>query len=479
MQKISSAFLIIMFGSFTGLATHEPTRHHLKIFNFHEPFPSDCDDSPEPCYGIEDLTKMALESRISSREKIQLLFQAQKEIRQKMGQILPQLNPTSIAGSLLKIKMEYLIPYFNIASLAQEILSIDMILPFVGFLFPSRWYDWKSSRYLKKAELDSLAAFNANTAQTVQRLYFDIQMQLWSIHILEFYIKEVEELIKFLIEQRDAGIRRVTDEDIGILENIKGKLVYDRAFIDGLSAALPQLATAVGLAPDFDWSHLKIEPYNFEPITQKKSRKYQEFWPEALAQSPEVRNAENLIVAAKANKRSIYFDFFDPASGHDLGFGYGSRIKIARSQVEILNISLKRTKMELSNLIQDSLNNYNDAVESFPGLDNGLKHLENIKLDLNEHINNADEPLDITRIALHFKYAEGQAIRYTYSYFLFRAAEASLNRYTWQGSIYQIVNDFMTFKVPQLLKETKKQHSFRQAFKNKVGNFRCFTNADD
>lgn len=426
-------------------------RHQIKLFELDKEYPSPCDDPTNPCYTMEDLVKQALERGLDSLEKIQLLYQARKDVKVKMGELLPQINPLSIATAAM-----------------DRNISIDTVIPLVGFLFPSRWYEWKASRHLAEAELESVGSVFADRTQAVQHLYFDIQMQIWSIRILEFYIKEIEELIEFVKEQQRTGIRQVTDADIGILENLKGKLIYDRAFIDALSAALPQLATAIGLSPNFDWSHLKIEPHNFDSLNHINRREYQEFWPDALARSTEVKNVEYLIEATKDNKRGVYFDFFDPGSGNELGFGYGSRIKISRSKVEVLRLALRRTKMQLSNLIQNSLNNYNDAVGSFPGIENGLKYLDSISEAIEDHVNDTSVPLDITRIVRHFKYAEGQAIRYTYSYFTFRIAEADLNRYTWRGKFYDIAHEYRIFKVPEFLEKIKKANSFRQRFRKNV-----------
>jgi hypothetical protein len=124
--------------------------------------------------------------------------------------------------------------------------------------------------------------------------------------------------------------------------------------------------------------------------------------------------------------------------------------------------------MQISNAIHNALNNYNDSVNTFSALEDALFALEPIRSALERHINNADVPFDILKVIRYFHYAKEQAMRYIQSYFIFKEAEADLNRYTWDSELYNKVREYQNFKVPQFLKEAKKSLSFRQAFKNKI-----------
>jgi hypothetical protein len=83
--------------------------------------------------------------------------------------------------------------------------------------------------------LKKRAASFDNIAQHVQHLYFDIQQQIWSIHVLNFYRGEIDKLVEFLQQQKNEENVEILDDDIAALENIKARMVYDRAFIDALS----------------------------------------------------------------------------------------------------------------------------------------------------------------------------------------------------------------------------------------------------
>jgi hypothetical protein len=422
--------------------------HELRLFDFNENYPTGCEDPERPCFTLKDLIQRGLEHGMDSREQIQLLFQARAASRIKLGLLLPQFDPVNSASAAMEGKV-----------------GIDTALLFVGFLSPSRWFDYKSAKDLRKAQEEAVATVFANTAQAIQTLYFNIQMQIWSIRILQFYIYEIDNLIEFL-EHCENSDTKSTLEDIAVLQNIKAKFEYDLAFIDALSSDLPNLATLVGLSPDVDWQFLKVEEHVLSPIPQQYAH-YGDFYPEAKARSTELRNVHHLMAAAHQQKRSAYFEFIDPLYAATFGFGYGYSIKIARSNIEILNIAKQRTAMQLSNTIQYALNNYNDSISALPAMERALERLVDIRPSVESHINNANAPLDINRLARYFEYSAGQALRYISSYFIFRSAEADLKRYTWSGEMYELVDYYRTHKMAEFLEAAKKQHSFRHLIKTR------------
>jgi len=456
LRLIPNFLIFLLFSSiFLSLAVYSQTSYQLRLFDFADYSPSCPEDS---CYTVDDLVKQALEFGLDSREKIQMLFQARAQVKVKIGGLLPQLNIMAVASSAM-----------------SGSVSLDAVIPFVGFLFPSHWLGWLSARSLKKAEAYSLNTLFADRAQAIQHLYFDIQRQIWSIRILKFYLDEVETLTEFLNTQRIYGLRQITMEDIAILENIKGAMAYDLAFIDNLSAVLPQLATAIGLEPNFDWSTLQVESHNLVSLNNLRQREYKEYYPRAIALSTEIKNVASLVKAAKNDKNAAYFDFFDPASGNNLGFDFGYRIRIARSNVDVLKILMQRTRMQISNQIHNALNNYNDSISAFPGIIEGLFYLEYLRESTEKNLNDTSQPFDIMKIIRYFDYAKSQVLRYIQSYFIFKQAKADLDRYTWNGRIYDIVRDYHAIKLPQILHKVKKKYSCQQIVKkrkNKIKNFR-------
>lgn len=437
------ALLVFLFAQNGHTASFE-----LNLFNFNNKFQTMCDDASSPCYSVMELVERALEFGLDSQEHMQLLFQAKAAARIKMGLLLPRLDPINAASAAMEGRV-----------------GLDSAALFVGFLFPSRWFDYKSAKALRQAQEESIVVSFANVGQAIIEIYYQIQMQVWSIRILRHYIAETKRLIDYL-KHCDNPDKKSTLEDIAVLESIRAKFAYDLAFIDSLSIDLPRLASLLGLDPNVDWARLNVEEYPIFDISTEHG-KYQDYWQVAQKVSPELKNIDHLLDAAKEEKRSAYFQFLDPLSAMTFGYGYGYNIKIARSNLTLLQISKQKIKIQLSLAIQNALNNYNDSITAFPAMIDALSHLINMRPSVETHINDANEPLDINRIARYFEYASGQALRYISSYFIFRTAEAELNRYIWHGDMYDLVLHFHLHKVPKWLKEIEKKHSFRQAVKKR------------
>lgn len=459
--------------AFVSGATPSEFDYRLGFFDFSQKQPSPCNKEVK-CYAPMDLVIETMRSGLEARQQIQVLFQAVKQSHVTMAQILPHINPTNMADSILSFRLADLVPYLNFASIAQSIvdnaqtMTIGTFMPVAGFLFPNRWYDWRASRNVMHAQEEALSSVFANQTLASLQIYFDIERQIRLIKILKYYVKEINALIRFLEEQTVNGQKRAKISDIAVLKNIIGQFQNDRAWIDALSAVRPQLATLIGLSPEIDWSKLKTKPYEFTSLSGESFGTYFDFWPDAEDLSPELNNIRYLIKAAKKNKRSVTFDIFDPDSSDNLDFGYSSRIKIARCNVGILEIRLEATKRQISNAIHNALNTHNVALAAALGVENSFKYLPGIRAVVERNINDTSVPLDITKIARYFQYAEGQAIRLVNAYFAFRSAEAALNRYSWRGPYYEVVSDFIENQVPKTLAKTKKAHSFHRAFLNKL-----------
>ena len=445
--SFSLVVLLALLSLFFAQHSHTST-FELKLFNFKDKFQTMCDDPNNPCYSVMDLVERALRFGLDSQEHIQLLFQAKAAARIKMGLLLPRLDPINAASAAMDGQV-----------------GLDSAARVVGFLFPSRWFDYKSAKALRQAQEESIAVSFANVGQAIMEIYYQIQMQVWSIRILNHYIYEARRLIDYL-KQLDEPDKKSTLEDIAVLESIRAKLAYELAFIDSLSIDLPRLASFLGLDPNVDWASLNIEEYPIFDIPTEYAQ-YQDYWQIAQKVSPELKNIDHLLDAAKEEKRSAYFQFLDPLSAMTFGYGYGYNIKIARSNLTLLHISKQKIKIQLSLAIQNALNNYNDSISAFPAMIDASNHLIHMKPSIETHINDAQERLDINRIARYFEYASGQALRYISSYFIFRTAEAELNRYIWHGDMYDLVIHFRLYEVPKWLKEIEKKHSFRQAVKRR------------
>jgi hypothetical protein len=422
--------LIMLYGCTSGFA------FHINLFDFDQPtIPGHVNNKAR---SLEELAYQALESSLDSREKVQLVYQAYANSRAKLGDILPQIDVGSI-----------------ITSSVDKAFSSETALPFVGFLFPNRWFDWKTLKILKQAEQENLATIYANKMLIMQNIYFDIQRQIWSIELLNFYINQITNLLDFITRNNNAPV-----EDLAILKNRRSTMIYQRAYIDALSSSLPLLATEIGLDPNHDWADLKIKYPRLTSIKNKEKYHYDDFWSNATLRSTELNNVGLILKAAESHKKSVLWDFFDPATSCTFGYGYVQRVKIASSSIDIIQIQVKRTQMQLSNAIQDALNNYNDSIDAYGAIDESLAELQKLALNLEEQLNDPERSLDITKIERFYKYATGQGLRFINLYFALHSSEANLLRYSWEGRLYAMTRNYIDTRLPQLLNATKKSYKF-------------------
>jgi hypothetical protein len=403
-------------------------------------------------YTVRDLVKQALEYGLESQAHGQLLFRAREEVIAKLGHVLPQLDLLSTAESA-----------------ASRHVSVHTVLPLVGFLFPNRWLSFGATRMLKKAQEENLATLFANQVQAIEHLYFDIQMQYWSLRVMDFYIDELNKIIECLKIQIATGSMNFRQEHISALVNRRATLEFHRAFMDGLASDLPKIASAIGLDPSVDWAGLRIEhfPIDFAP---KPKRNFHDFYERAILHSSELESHRQMLRAAKRTTKAAYLNIFDPHSGHHLGIGYPSEIKIQRSERASILLEIESTKLEISNSIQEALNYYTEATKSMPILHEGLRELDNMRAAAEEELNHAalGDSFDFTVVDRFFQVAEQQTLNYIKSFFVYRIAVADFNRLTWSGEYYEIVDEYHKFGMPQFLRRIRKEHSFRNGIARKA-----------
>lgn len=429
----------------------------VNLFDFKEVYPQ---ENNGDMHTVASLVRRALEFGLDSREKMQILFQARTDIRVKLGCVMPQVAVLQLLSAVENAMMNSALQFAN------SNLCADAAVPLVGFLFPNRWFELRGSVQMRRAERASLSVLLGNCAHAVQHIYFDIQTQIWSVRVLEFYIEELKKLIGLLKEQKAEGVSRAKGSDIAVLENILGHFEAELAYVDALSAEIPKLETVINLDLDFDWESIIVEPHFFN-IENKQPKNYEEIFPLVLKRSKEIKNIKQLIKNAKSEKRAVYFDVFDPLTYKRVGFSQPQRIKICASNINVLKMEKKRTKMQLSNLIQTAINNYNNALNVITKVEEGMSKLSFIKDAINKNINDLSSDLDIVTISLYFKYAKKQAINFLNLYISLMEAETDFARFTWTGDIYNLVKDFEKNDLPKILKETKKKHTLRRKVKNK------------
>lgn len=415
----------------------------LENFNFHEVNKLVEDEIRDPeALSVPGLIRRALEYGLESQHNMQELYVARKEVIREFGHIFPQLNVLA-----------------TLESAGNRHVSVEAVLPLVGFIFPNRWFSIFAARSGRKATEESIETAFADTVQEIEHLYYEIQLQQWSLRVMDFYLKEYEQVIEFIKNKIATGSNRFTPEHLSVFKIHYNELIHKRAFMDSLAAALPHMATILGFDPRVDWASLKIQPtiidFEDQPI-----RQYDEFYPKAEINSSEIRALGYLIKAAKRTLRANYFTFLDPHSGRDFGIHYLTHLKIAHSKVSSLKIEIKMQKNNISNNLQHALNQYSESTKSTRVLRGSLGELENLRSEAQKQLTDESTPFEIVTVTRYFEEAKKQALNFIYSYFVYHTAVADFNRYTREGEYYQIVRDYRD-KIPVFIKNVRREHSFR------------------
>ena len=430
----------------------EPT-----IFNFNTPYPSPCSDPQKKCYSIKDMVAASLLVNYESRQAVERLFQLKASKKMAMGSILPHVNFNTAYNDYLQ---------FNPVASALDITS-----NLVGFLFPNRWLNWKASKMLVNAEIESMKTLYAERALLILSTYYYLQQQIWQIRVHTHYIDQTQGLIHLLHYQHDHGLRNVALADFGLLENIKGRQMYALAFINNLTATYPIIAYSMGMDYRADWTEIAVEPSTLTPTHDIPLGLPHTYYRPAEERSTEIANIRELLKASHLNKSSNYFDIFDPNSGNDLGAGYGQRIKVAKASIKIFEIQLAKTKAQIIVSVNNYLNNYNDALVALHTLEEVLPSLEDIKQAVAANVNNTAEKFDIMLFARYMDAAYWGHVDYVGAFYMFKSNEAGLARQTWDGPYFQMVLDYAYNELPEVYQIVKKSHSLKFKLFNKLKRF--------
>lgn len=367
------------------------------------------------CFKLSQIIKNTLEHGFESREQAQKVYQARLDINNKVSALLPSLN----LGSVI--------------SLAQS--SFFSVIPsLVGFAFPSNWFAFKESNKLLNAEMASYKTLLANQVTTVESLYLTIHNHLTNRDILIYYHELIATAIDYITKQEALLSRKVEGEELGYLKNIlarvERKLLQVQSLIDDL---LPTLASLF----DFqrDWQKINIEALDFSMPHDIISIDPQNHLDLVYEKSSELETLNGLEDAAKLVRKSKYFDFLDP-EGDGLGFNYTTKLKIAKSQQDQIQVRLQKMRASLKLALIHALNSYNTAVESYK---NGKKQIDSLKQSagaLSAHLLSFED-LDIERIDRYFENAIKADIQKNTSMHMFKQSLASLDRLKWKGDIYE------------------------------------------
>lgn len=96
----------------------------------------------EKCFKLDEIVKGLKDNNYDVQNKLQTLIQTHLQV---------------------KVKMARLFPSFDISKVASLVVGdFTAVASFIGFLFPSNWFDWKESKLFYLAQRQSYKTLLAN-----------------------------------------------------------------------------------------------------------------------------------------------------------------------------------------------------------------------------------------------------------------------------------------------------------------------------
>lgn len=280
--------------------------------------------APEGVYNLDELISRARYLNYSVAQEAERVFQAKQGVQTAVGNLLPKLRLKNL-----------------VAVVTGEIGGIvELAADLLPFLFPSRWYQWKSARELAAAERESFASLRGNEMLAVEVLYFAALRDQAMLQALERHLAWIARIETFLRTAESAFALPRGSADFFALESTR--LAADRDLVATLVAEeISLLAHSVALSPASGIRALL--PLELADPSAGGDWDAQSFFREAQLRSHEAASLQHLIAAARHMKGETIFSFLDPSSDASLGFSLPSEIRISRSRVDEARKKLEET----------------------------------------------------------------------------------------------------------------------------------------
>lgn len=305
--------------------------------------------------GIEEVAGLISAQNLSVLSNAERVYQAKDSIRVARGNLLPKLNVWRVAGAVFDPKGLY-----------------GMVEDIVPFLVPANWWRVKEAKLFAEAQREAYTALWANEVMTAKALFIHAELDRNLLILIERKIGELEKL-KTIAHTREVlgGAPEQVSKQIAIqILSLKDDV---RSLKYLVQEELNALGFSLGLPSE---TELVLKPLNFEALGTVKIPAKAGFEARAVTASPEVRQFESLILAAKHVRKEVRFAFlgvstlsrgvmggvFDSLPISDgLGFGTAASVRVTKREKAILELqrkgieeSLKRTStMTLGSLALD------------------------------------------------------------------------------------------------------------------------------
>jgi hypothetical protein len=294
---------------------------------------------------------MVIDDNIDLKISYERLFQAQK----KIGLARSKYFPYGVGDA-------FIIYYTNAFS--------SLVLFELGTSIPSKWFNVRKEKHLKRAEGYNLSALKENIKNQVATLYYSLLKDESVLELAGYELVLMEELAINLRVQIDAGL---IDENE--LTKVKVKTLRQREeyFVFETYLSDEKLAFKNLLDKDFD------EKMVLQPVSNFLNHNDiivdpEVFGKQAQDRSFEIKASNEILMAAYAAKKSSKWSIM---SFNGLGFDYLAKVRINSSKIQE---AIFRKTMIAENIVSSTYSKESSLRISIDYLETETEMLEASKL---------------------------------------------------------------------------------------------------
>jgi multidrug efflux system outer membrane protein len=301
-------------------------------------------------FTLEEAINRAWKLNFDNRIEFEHIIQAKFNAKAAKLNLLPHISFGSVLAGLTSLT------FLNMMASAGDL---------VPFLFPTRWLQAKKAGQLNEAELDAMTLMRLDTAAQVEGLFYNFEndrsiKELYSDTLVKAKAARAEVWAREQLGLYPVGSTDNADSIINFLEQsysiIEALLVEDKASIAQVMGFYNPNAVADATIGE-----------EISPITKASTLDSDIVSKTAIGRSVELRQLDFLITAAKDNKRTVVWNWLDPAGDPtmNLGFNLKSNVNVAASQIYELQIRRNEMSQNIGQRALDAVTDYNQALKSY------------------------------------------------------------------------------------------------------------------
>lgn len=294
------------------------------------------------------------------RENAEAVYQTRQSVQLARRDLLPKLNVWQIAELAFTGGMG----------------AIGMIEDIAPFLIPSNWFRVEENKLLLKVQKEGYRSLWANEVWGAKATYLNILNDQELLSVVNQNINDFHRILRIVRAREELGaapIGQSRDLEIKLLSLEEDK----RSLQVILSEESNLLSYVMGLNGVEKVAPVPIELPDFDKAERLK---YSDYEAEVLAASPELKQFDAIIEAAKYVKKEIQLSFLGGSSmsrgvaggvfdniptPNGLGFGQGPALRIQKSSVRVYEIQKQGVAETLKRQLSLLVDTYNLDLENY------------------------------------------------------------------------------------------------------------------